>query len=100
MRLLTNLMAAGALIFGFILVEHHYRIADRLWQFRSSGTTQPSVPAVPASPGWNVTPDDHDYKVIIDVSGKGPFMTVVHGPDPVVKKGTKKSKKATPSQQV
>src|SRR3954451_8598687 len=93
MRFVTNLMLVASLVFVFIFLQDHYDVTARIWHYWYGGAPQPNGPAAPANPGTSALPADHDYQLVIDVSGKGPFMTVVHGPIETVKKVTKKSKK-------
>ena len=93
MRSVTYLMVAASLIFGGILLQEHYGIAGRLWHYRSGDAAQPKGAPIP-SPGWNFTSADHDYQVVIDISGKGPLVSLVHPPAPEAKKAVKKSRKA------
>jgi hypothetical protein len=98
MRLVTNLMIAASLVFAYIFLQAHYDIKGRFWQWWNGGTTQSNGPAAPASSAWP-TSGDHDYRVIIDVSGKGPFMSVIHGPESAAKKLPKRRKKSVASPQ-
>ena len=91
MRLVTYLMVAASLVFAFIFLQHHYGVKERFQQWWSGGTAQSTGPTAPGDSGWP-TSGDHDYRVIIDVSGKGPFMSVVHGSEPAVKKAQRRSK--------
>ena len=92
MRLVTYLMVAASLVFAFIFLQHHYGVKERFQQWWSGGTAQSTGPTAPGDSAWP-TSGDHDYRVIIDVSGKGPFMSVVHGTEPAVKKAQKRLKK-------
>jgi hypothetical protein len=98
MRFLTNLMLVASLVFVFIFLQDHYDITARTWQYWNGGPQSKSS-APPVNPGVSALPADHDYQLVIDVSGKGPFMTVVHGPLPEEKKVTKKRKKIVANQQ-
>ena len=97
MRFLTNLMVVASLVFVFIFLQDHYDITARTWQYWNGGPQSKSS-APPVNPGVSALPADHDYQLVIDVSGKGPFMTVVHGPPPEEKKATKKRKKTVANQ--
>ena len=97
MRLVTNLMFAASLVFAYIFLQAHYDIKDRFWLWWNGGTAQSDGSAAPASSGWP-TSGDHDYRVIIDVSGKGPFMSVVHGPESAAEKLPKRRKKNVANQ--
>jgi hypothetical protein len=91
MRLITYLMVAASLVFAFIFLQHHYGVRERFLQWWTGGTTQ-SGRSAPANSEWPASAD-HDYRVIIDVSGKGPFMSVIHGAEPAVKTSPKRHKK-------
>jgi hypothetical protein len=94
MRFLTNLMVVASLVFLFIFLQDHYDITAHIWQYWSGAGPQAKGSATPVNPGVSALPADHDYQLVIDVSGKGPFMQVVHGPAAEEKKVTKKHKKA------
>ena len=98
MRRLTYLLFTGSLLFAFILLQEHYGIPGRLWEYRSSGVAQPEAKGTPANSGWSITSGDHDYRVIIDVSGKGPFVSVIHGAPPGTKKPPKPPRKIAANQ--
>ncbi len=98
MRFLTNLMVVASLVFVFIFLQDHYDITARVWQYWTGAGPQSKGSAVPLNPGVSALPADHDYKLVIDVSGKGPFMSVVHGPEPAQPKDTKKHKKISSKQ--
>src|SRR5437762_1908786 len=93
MRFLTNLMVVASLVFVFIFLQDHYDITAHIWQYWNGGGPQAKGSAAPVNPGVSALPADHDYQLVIDVSGKGPFMQVVHGPAAEEKKVTKKHKK-------
>src|SRR3954465_13539084 len=93
MRFLTNLMVVASLVFVFIFLQDHYDITSRIWQYWNGGGPQAKGSAAPVNPGVSALPADHDYQLVIDVSGKGPFMSVVHGPVTAEKKDPKKRKK-------
>src|SRR6478672_8209528 len=92
MRLVTHLLLAASLVFAFIFLQHHYGVGDRFLQWWNGGTKQTNGFSATANPEWPA-PADHDYKVIIDVSGKGPFMSVIHGAEAAEKKIRKGSRK-------
>src|SRR3954451_10939097 len=98
MRFVTNLMLVASLVFVFIFLQDHYDVTARIWHYWYGGAPQPNGPAAPANPGTSALPADHDYQLVIDVSGKGPFMTVVHGPATAEKKDPKKRKKTATKQ--
>ena len=98
MRFLTNLMVVASLVFVFIFLQDHYDITARVWQYWTGAGPQSKNAAPPVNPGVSALPADHDYQLVIDVSGKGPFMSVVHGPPPEEKKVTKKHKKTVANQ--
>jgi hypothetical protein len=91
MRPVTYLLVTASLVFAFIFLEYHYGIADRILEFRESNGS-----AVPPDSGWNFTSGDHDYQIVIDVSGRSRFLTVLHGPA-AAKKSAKHSKKIAPN---
>jgi hypothetical protein len=91
MRLVTYLMVAASLVFAFIFLQHHYGVRERFYQWWSGGTAHPNGSAA-ADPGWPASAD-HDYQIVIDVSGKNRFLTVVHGTDEAAKPTPKRHKK-------
>ena len=97
MRFLTNLMVVASLVFVFIFLQDHYDITAHVWRYWNGAEPQPKGSAPPVNPGVSALPADHDYQLVIDVSGKGPFMSVVHGPAEE-KKVTKKRKKTGANQ--
>src|SRR3954470_8608812 len=98
MRFLTNLMVVASLVFVFIFLQDHYDITAHIWQYWNGAGPQAKGSATPVNPGVSALPADHDYQLVIDVSGKGPFMQVVHGPAPEEKKVVKHKKNATTPQ--
>jgi hypothetical protein len=92
MRLVTYLLVGASLVFAFIFLQHHYGVKERFQQWWNGGTAQSTGAGTPGNSAWP-TSADHDYRVIIDVSGRGPFMSVVHGTEPAVKKAQKRLKK-------
>jgi len=98
MRFLTNLMVVASLVFVFIFLQDHYDITARAWQYWNGAGPQSKNSAAPVNPGVSALPADHDYQIVIDVSGKGPFMSVVHGPVTAEKKDPKKRKKTVANQ--
>src|SRR4051812_26780928 len=99
MRFLTNLMVVASLVFLFIFFQDHYDITAHIWQYWNGAGPQAKGSATPVNPGVSALPADHDYQLVIDVSGKGPFMSVVHGQAPEEKKVAKKHKKAAAASQ-
>ena len=99
MRFLTNLMVVASLVFLFIFLQDHYDITSHIYQYWTGAGPQSKNSGPPVNPGVSALPADHDYKLVIDVSGRGPFMSVVHGPPAEEKKVSKKRKKAATTQQ-
>jgi hypothetical protein len=91
MRLVTHLMFAASLVFAFIFLQHHYGVRERFYQWWSGGTAHSNGSAA-ADSGWPASAD-HDYQIVIDVSGKNRFLTVVHGTDEAAKPTPKRHKK-------